>query len=50
MVERGGLRAKLAVNCLPADAFTMGASDYEHFLAERWRLMTAKICDYFLSL
>ena len=45
-----GLRVNLAANCIPADVFDMGVEDYERFLAERRRLMAAKIRDYFLSL
>ena len=44
------LRANLAANCIPEGIFEMTANDYEYFLAERRKLMAAKIRDYFKSL
>lgn len=44
------LRANLAANCIPGDVFTMGADDYEDFLAQRRMLMAKKIEAYFKSL
>ena len=44
------LQSNLEANCIPNDIFEMDASDYEHFLEERRRLMAKKIKQYFLSL
>ena len=50
ITENAALRENLAVNCIPADIFTMTAADYEKFLKERRILMAKKIKKYYNSL
>ena len=50
ITENAVLRDNLAVNCIPADIFTMTAADYEKFLKERRILMAKKIKKYYNSL
>lgn len=50
ITENAVLRDNLVVNCIPADIFTMTASDYEKFLKERRILMAKKIKEYYNSL
>ena len=50
ITENAALRDNLAVNCIPADIFTMTAADYEKFLKERRILMAKKIKEYYNSL
>ena len=50
ITENAVLRENLAVNCIPADIFTMTATDYEKFLKERRILMAKKIKEYYNSL
>ena len=44
------LMDNLDANCIPADVFSMDATDYQRFLVERRELMAKKIKAYFLSL
>lgn len=48
--DKNQLLDNLAVNCIPADIFTMTSADYEKFLKERRVLMAKKIKEYYRKL
>lgn len=50
IVDIDGLRANLAMHCIPKDAEHMGVADYPAFLAARRKLMARKLRRYFESL
>lgn len=50
IIDEGQLYKNLAMNCIPADVFTMDYQDYPRFLEERRSLMADKIRRYYDSL
>lgn len=50
IIDEGQLYKNLAMNCIPADVFTMDYQDYPRFLEERRSLMADKIRRYYESL
>jgi hypothetical protein len=50
ITDEAALRANLHSHCIPDEIFGALADDYEGFLAERRRLMAARIREYFVTL
>lgn len=50
IIDKDELMRNLETNCIPSDIFSMEVDDYDNFLAERRKLMAAKIRKYYQAL